>query len=262
MRYSLTWLKPVLSDANLKVAEVPGWEERACRAGARGEMGPITGVICHHTATTARGNMPSLDTLLAGRSDVPGPLAQLGLARDGTFYLIAAGRCNHAGEGEGRFLRVSGNGAYIGIEAENPLPYTATWPDVQMDAYRRGVAAILKKVGGSIDKCIAHREYAPSRKPYDPKFDMDEFRSKVDALMQGTGEVRPLIARVDASGRPTIRRGDSGDNVKQCQTALRINPDGEFGRVTEAAVREFQRSKGLVPDGIVGPRTWAELLAT
>lgn len=35
--------------------------------------------------------------------------------------------------------------------------------------------------------------------------------------------------------------------------------DETFDRVTEAAVRRFQESHGLLPDGIVGPRTWAAL---
>ena len=92
MIYSLTWLPAVLKGAGLKVALVDGWESRG-----RGEVGPISGVICHHTAGSRVGNMPSLNTLIHGRSDLPGPLAQLGLGRDGTYYVIAAGRSNHAG---------------------------------------------------------------------------------------------------------------------------------------------------------------------
>ncbi|HEY0366829.1 MAG TPA: hypothetical protein VGC73_10170 [Pyrinomonadaceae bacterium] len=38
---------------------------------------------------------------------LPGPLAQLGLARDGTFFVIAAGRAIHAGESS--FRGVAGN---------------------------------------------------------------------------------------------------------------------------------------------------------
>ncbi len=261
MVYSLTWLSQVLGAAHLKVAPTSGWEERGCRPGADGDMGQIGGVLCHHTATTAPGNMPSLATLIAGRSDVPGPLAQLGLGRDGTFYLVAAGRCNHAGAGEGRFQNISGNGVFIGIEAENPLPYTATWPDVQMDAYVRGVAAILTHIGKTADMCIAHKEYAPSRKPVDPDFDMDYFRSKVTATMRGTAAPRPLIPTHDQGGHPTLRRGDRGGEVSECQRALGITVDGIFGSGTEAAVREFQRKAGLVPDGIIGPKTRERLNA-
>jgi predicted chitinase/peptidoglycan hydrolase-like protein with peptidoglycan-binding domain len=252
MTYSLTWLPQVLRGAGLKVAEVPGWADRG-----RGEMGQVLGVICHHTGTPNpnRLNMPTLGMIRDGRSDLAGPLAQLGLGLDGTFYVVAAGRSNHAGAGEWR--GVSGNSRFIGIEAENGgTAADQPWPDVQMDAYRRGVAAILARIGATSDMCCGHKEYAPGRKP-DPLFDMKAFRDGVAAIMRGTVATRPLIAAASASGRPTVRRGSRGDAVAELQRAVGALPaDGVFGPATEAKLRQFQRLHALVADGIAGPATW------
>lgn len=61
-----------------------------------------------------------------------------------------------------------------------------------------------------------------------------------------------------------LRRRDRGEAVTQLQQLLAdngydISPDGVFGRGTERAVRDFQRSKGLRVDGVVGAETWAAL---
>jgi len=48
--------------------------------------------------------------------------------------------------------------------------------------------------------------------------------------------------------------------VAQIQRALKIYPDGIFGKLTEEAVREFQTNNGLIVDGIVGPATLLKLL--
>ncbi|MEO6091638.1 MAG: N-acetylmuramoyl-L-alanine amidase [Novosphingobium sp.] len=269
MPHSLTWLPTVLTGAGLKVSEVPGWPNRG--AGGR-DVGPIKGVICHHTAGGRNGNMPSLRVITEGRADLPGPLSQLGLGRDGTFFVVAAGRANHAGRGDWR-NQTDGNTSFIGIEAENTGFFHPTdrlfdpWPDVQVDAYQRGVAAILKHLRLEPMMCCAHREYAlPSgRKPDPHTLNMDDFRQRVRDLMRGAAPPPVLIPRTDAEGRPTLRRrGPTNPEflVKELQRKLGIagdRVDGVFGPMTEAAVRQFQREQGLVPDGIVGPRTW-ELL--
>ncbi|NGZ05769.1 MAG: N-acetylmuramoyl-L-alanine amidase [Magnetococcales bacterium] len=261
MTYSLTWLARTLENAGLKVAEVPGWENRG-----RAEMGTVKGVICHHTAGSRNGNMPSLRVLIEGRSDLPGPLSQLGLGRDGTFYVIAAGRCNHAGAGRWMDER-NGNSCFIGIEAENTGQADDPWPEVQMNAYVRGVAAILKHLNRSAEYCAGHKEYALplGRKP-DPNFPMEPFREKVQALLNNWTAPTLIPATTDdpIAPRPTLRRTAQIDMatkelVQRVQKVVGVDQDGHFGPHTEAAVRAFQKQHDLVPDGIVGPKTWAKI---
>lgn len=61
--------------------------------------------------------------------------------------------------------------------------------------------------------------------------------------------------------RPVLRRGSTGEFVREVQTILEIRVDGQFGPITEAAVKGFQREADadLTVDGIVGPLTWREL---
>ena len=67
----------------------------------------------------------------------------------------------------------------------------------------------------------------------------------------------------------TIRKGNMGELVKQCQTMLQklgydlgiCGVDGDFGTATEKAVRAFQKASGLAVDGVVGKNTWAALEA-
>jgi peptidoglycan hydrolase-like protein with peptidoglycan-binding domain len=100
------------------------------------------------------------------------------------------------------------------------------------------------------------------------------FGLDVDGIVgpQTAALISELLAKVDeADDAPprivlpsaTIRRGDSGDQVKRWQAWLdRISAgtvavDGDFGPETERRTRQFQAFFGLDVDGIVGPRTRA-----
>lgn len=61
-----------------------------------------------------------------------------------------------------------------------------------------------------------------------------------------------------------LKKGIKGNEVKKLQELLNKNgfsliADGDFGLKTEAAVKEFQKKKNLIADGIVGPKTWEAL---
>ena len=68
-------------------------------------------------------------------------------------------------------------------------------------------------------------------------------------------------------GKPTLRKGDQGEYVRQAQQALidkgfdcgKWGADGKFGAATEDAVKRFQKAKGLTTDGVIGPATWDAL---
>ncbi len=64
---------------------------------------------------------------------------------------------------------------------------------------------------------------------------------------------------------PNLRFGDSGDAVRVLQRLLvnnrySVKLDGAFGAVTETAVKAFQTQRNLLADGVVGSRTWRELI--
>ena len=60
---------------------------------------------------------------------------------------------------------------------------------------------------------------------------------------------------------PLIKRGTVGQDVNRLQQALTVagfytgRVDGDFGPMTEQAVMQYQRTKGLDVDGVVGPDT-------
>ncbi|WP_348537095.1 peptidoglycan-binding domain-containing protein [Geobacillus subterraneus] len=65
-------------------------------------------------------------------------------------------------------------------------------------------------------------------------------------------------AIVPYPGKP-LKLGSKGKDVERIQRALKIKADGIFGKQTEAAVKAYQKRKGLAADGVVGEKTWNTL---
>lgn len=91
------------------------------------------------------------------------------------------------------------------------------------------------------------------------------------------GGLAALAAAIEQARTFTLRVGSGGadatqaerDAVVWCQISLQKHGfyvgykcDGDYGRVTEAAVKQFQQAKSLIADGVVGTKqTWPALLA-
>jgi peptidoglycan L-alanyl-D-glutamate endopeptidase CwlK len=71
-------------------------------------------------------------------------------------------------------------------------------------------------------------------------------------------------SKVQPIPKVVLKKGMKCDEVKLLQELLnnheyQLIPDGDFGFMTETAVKGYQKSKGLVADGVVGPKTWSKL---
>ena len=185
----LTDLADAARKSGLKVVEVDGWRKRG-----HGQLAAVRTIVAHHTATSAAvpGNYPSMRIVRDGRSDLTGPLANLGLGRDGTVYVIAAGLAYHAGR-----VRETeyGNAYSIGIEAEHPG--VGVWPNRQYDAYVRLCAALVEHYRLSVGDVLGHKEVcAPAGRKTDPNFPMSTVRAVIaEALAPKPKKQRPAEVR-------------------------------------------------------------------
>lgn len=162
------WLAAALRGAGLKVVEQPGWQGR--RPGY--ELTAIEGVVVHHTASPQRSTLATnLAVVTNGNGVAPGPIANLLLWRDGTWYCITDGKANHAGAGgpwgwlpasPAGTLSVA-NARTVGIEAVND-GVGEPWAAEMVLSYEIGVATILAWIGHGADRVLTHHEWAPSRK--------------------------------------------------------------------------------------------------
>ncbi|HRY06534.1 MAG TPA: peptidoglycan-binding domain-containing protein [Hyphomicrobiaceae bacterium] len=80
-----------------------------------------------------------------------------------------------------------------------------------------------------------------------------------NALAGAIGGDKPKFDRI-------LRRGDKGDDVRKLQEILNelgyeIEVDGDYGRGTKAAIRDFQKKNNLSADGNFGPNTAEVLLS-
>lgn len=287
----LTDLADACRTSGLKVVELPGWKTRS-RPASTGGFDP-EGVLCHHTGSSGDGRKVADSMALVGRPDLPPPLCQLALDRDGTVYVCAAGRANHAGKAKahGGLPAGDGNELYIGIEAMHAGP-GEPWSALQYAAYVRLVAALCEHYGFDVEDVAGHKETSVTGK-IDPTFDMDRFRADVRQALpaspfdfigfnmheaRGVEGVRGLVRRWREKGRKKrggkLRRAPKAialNEARKAHKALRGLKRHAFvtGGQDGAASRELgfllRRDLRLVDlhythaadgEGLVGPKRW------
>jgi hypothetical protein len=161
------WLAREFRAAGLEVIEVDGWENRG-RPASTGHYDPRHGVTNHHTGVMSSDSQPgpTLGTLVAGRSDLPGPLAPWSVRHDGVVVVIAAGRCNHAGT-IGKpipfaVLGADGNALFMGDEIDTNG--TQQLPPAQRHAVAVTNAVYLKHFDLPIDRVHRHADISGTGK--------------------------------------------------------------------------------------------------
>ena len=237
----------------------------------------------HHTASGMGRNLPSLNVVVNGRPDLPGPLCHVLTGRDNCNVVIAAGRANHAGKGSWNGSSV-GNSAYFGIEVENVGTAAEPWRPDQLQNVAEVTAALIGYNAALVADCCMHKEWAPSRKIDMHTVSGNEMRARVMQLCHGTPPTPPappappavdlaaIAAGIAAASKQIVKQGSKGDAAKWAQALLNnkldgpdLKVDGNFGPASVAAAKRFQTnvkrffklsSKQMPVDGVIGPATW------
>lgn len=250
-------LAKVLRDAGLIVIEHEGWKTR----GRPTYLSFVpTGTLLHHDASAA-GPSPTLARYIAVIGRPPGtppPLAQLWVSKTGVWHVLAAGRANHAGSGNGwgNIKANTGNSATLGVEWDHTVGEAIT--KAEYESLVTGFAAIHKAKGWNVAKNLAgHKEYAAGRKIDPSGVDMAKFRRDVAARMKTVGRVPAPVVwewNPDVVSDLAVIQG-------QFQIAQGVRP-GKIVRYHGVAaiqnalnVKHLSRSEQLLVNGLVDART-------
>jgi len=78
-------------------------------------------------------------------------------------------------------------------------------------------------------------------------------------------EAAPTLVQTTVTPTPTVKvfsvlkKGSKGADVKKVQALLKVTADGDFGPITEGAVKAYQVKKGLPVTGVVDQATYERL---
>lgn len=129
----------------------------------------------------------------------------------------------------------------------------------------------LKIIEGNLSNAVKYR-WMSNNGRYIRGYCKPDFKSKAISAAPAPAE-KPAQAPATKGecgvNLPILQKGSKGSTVRSVQTLLihkfsiscgSYGADADFGAATEKAVKQFQTSKGIGADGIVGAKTWPALL--
>lgn len=267
MTFNLDNVVPILRARGLKVVETEGWSTRGY---AGQDLQACRGVLWHHTATAsarnpAAGNMPTLNVLINGRADLPGPLCNFGLGRDGTVYVVATGVANHAGTGSAPNIPTNmGNHYMVGIEMESSGTAPWDWTPAMLDAAPKlGAALELAYMMGlppELRLQMGHMEYSDAGKP-DPSGwpgGMNGLRASINArIAEWTAAPKPPAPKppvkpAPAPGRKTYPDSQAHWTVEKGDTLSKI-ARFYYSKDDAATIKRITDHMGMKPTDTIKP---------
>lgn len=136
------------------------------------------------------------------------------------------------------------------------------------DSIGKAIAEAI--VNGKVSENTTTVKKEEVSKPVQPTASTDDWvaRLQTESNKQGFSnqKVDGIPGPATLAGCPTLKKGAQGNITKLLQEKLvklgysTNGVDGIFGSGTYSAVREFQKTRGLSADGIVGQNTWRKLL--
>ncbi len=278
-------LLKALRDEGLKVVEHRSWWTNS--RNHKGSIGPMHGVMIHHTVTS--GTMSSVELCYNGHSALPGPLCHGVIAKDGTVYLVGHGRTNHAGLGDDDVLRAviaerelppdneantDGNRHFYGFECVNLGDGKDPWPAAQLLAIERAAAALCRVHGWSERCVIGHLEWQPGK--VDPRgFTMNSMRTRVGKRLDSeptppptkpkpkpTYEPFPGAAFFKAGRNSAVITAMGKRLVAEGCGRYSVGPGPRWSEADRKSYAAFQRKLGYSggdADGIPGKTSWDRL---
>ncbi|PEL12655.1 peptidoglycan-binding protein [Bacillus sp. AFS017336] len=120
-------------------------------------------------------------------------------------------------------------------------------------------SSTLKKAG-EIAKTLGITWGGTWKQPDTPHFEVKKDWVAPKTSKPDTSIKAEIIEKdiVPYPGKP-LKEGSKGKDVERIQRAVKVPVTGVYDEVTKAAVKAYQKRKGLTVDSVVGQQTWSKL---